>query len=181
MAANQSALETADLHSMLGCILSTGPITAAEAVNLGLALASNPVLAGTAVERILTAPDIAAVRFDLWCQIARSCSGDARAVAAALAALAGWRAGKPAAAAAMRIARTADPSCALARQVGELIDTGIAAADLHCAIARDLRNRAATPAESAKSVAGSDSATDGAIDRSGEAAQETGPCEEGRE
>ena len=182
MAANQSALETGDLHSLLGCILSPGPITAAEAVNLGLALASNPVVAGTAVERILTAPDSAAVRFDLWCQIARSCSGDAGAVAAALAALAAWRAGKPAAAAAMRIARAADPACALARQVGELIDTGIPAGDLHCAIAaRDVRNSAAIPVASVESVAGSDSATDGATDRSGEAAQETGRCEEGRE
>lgn len=124
MAVSAAALEQADRYSLLGCIDCPGPITMAEAVNLGLALAASPSLFQTAVDRVLNAKDTASMCFDLWCQIARAVSGEARAVAAALAALAAWRCGSPFASSAIAQALEADPQSAQAWLVNDLLAYG---------------------------------------------------------
>ncbi|GAB4001336.1 hypothetical protein GCM10029992_36530 [Glycomyces albus] len=119
------SLEYIDRCSLIGCLDSPGPITQAEAVNLGLALTESRLLVDLAVERILTAENAGQVRLDLWCRITSATSGQARATAAALAALAAWRTGDPIAGPACEAAIEADPTLGLARQVDDLLASGI--------------------------------------------------------
>lgn len=124
MAAPGAGLEQADRRSLIGCLDAPGPITTAEAVNLGLALASNAELMAEAIERIWAAESVEAVRLDLWRGIAGAVSGPPLATAMTLLALAAWRVGDPLADTAITIALGADARYPLARLVAEILDCG---------------------------------------------------------
>lgn len=130
MAAPGAGLERADRRSLIGCLDSPGPITTAEAINLGLALADNPGLMAEAIDRIWTADTAEAVRLDLWCRIAKAVTGPALAATATLVALAAWRTGDPLATTSIRIALQADARHPLARLMSEALACGVPAATL---------------------------------------------------
>lgn len=124
MAMPSTELERADRRSLIGCLDTPGPITTAEAINLGLALAGNPVLTAEAIERIWTADTVEAVRLDLWRCIAEAVSGPPLATAMTLLALAAWRVGDPLANTAIQIALQTDARYSLARLAAEILECG---------------------------------------------------------
>nr|WP_277605362.1 DUF4192 family protein [Glycomyces sp. L485] len=104
---------------------------AAEAVYLGVALATDPGLCDFAVQAIWEADTAAEAHLGLWCQIACHTTGTPRAVAAALAALAAWRGEDPLVAEAVRAAREADKfGLAIVEAVEAIVGTGVPAAYL---------------------------------------------------
>nr|WP_255672305.1 DUF4192 family protein [Glycomyces amatae] len=124
---NQAIQGIEDEASLLAALDAGDPVTVAEAINLGCALAASPHLVATAVDRLLTAaPD--RLGTSLWCQIVRHTSGQAQSLAATLAGLAAWRTGDLAAACAAITVAYADRSRQPAAQVlAEMVWTGVAA------------------------------------------------------
>jgi hypothetical protein len=125
--ADTRRLASEDRASLLGCLDSPGPVTVAEAVNLGRALEASPALQEQAIEWILATPP-ARNRTGLWRQITRHTTGDARTIAATLAGLAAWRAGDlTTVCAAVNIAYEGRREQPAARVLAELVWTGIGA------------------------------------------------------
>ncbi len=109
---------------------STGEVAAAEAVYLGVALATDLDLCESAVQQIRLAETGHETRLGLWCRIARCTTGVPRAVAAALAALAAWRCADPFAAVAVKAAWEADALHPVVQAVKTIVDSGIPASYL---------------------------------------------------
>lgn len=125
--ADAGRLTAEDRASTIGCLDSLGPVTVAEAVNLGRALEASPSLQESAIEWILATPS-ARNRTGLWCQITRHTTGPARTIAATLARLAAWRAGDLATVcAAVNVAYEGRREQPAARVLAELVWTGIGA------------------------------------------------------
>jgi hypothetical protein len=125
--ADAGRLAAEDRASLLGALDAAGPVTMAEAVNLGRALEASPSLREHAIEWILATPP-ARNRTGLWCQITRHTTGPARILAATLAGLAAWRAGDlVTVCAAVNIAWEGRREQPAALVLAELVWTGIGA------------------------------------------------------
>ncbi|MEU6246112.1 DUF4192 family protein [Glycomyces sp. NPDC047010] len=128
--ATYGSLREADRVQLRGALAATDAISAAEATSLGLALAADADLMAEAIDRIWHAPDQEQARLGLWCRIAAHTTGEARAAAATLAALAAWRTGDPLAQTACEIARACDPKGPLAYTLAQALACGIPASYL---------------------------------------------------
>ncbi|MDA1359777.1 DUF4192 family protein [Glycomyces luteolus] len=130
--ADAAVLAAGDKDLLEDLLSRMRPISAPEAINLGAALAADPVLYARAVDHILDRTPPSTSRCELWSELTRHALGPARRVCASLAALAAWHDGDPiqGAAAAVLTARWNEQTPPAVAAVAAILDAGATAKDL---------------------------------------------------